>query len=106
MVRVFTNGPGDLSSVPGGVIPKIQKMVLDASLVNALHYKVRIKGKVEKSRKGVAPSATSRCSSDQKGRLRVTLDYGHQLYFTVKYWQKDKILTLNNPWGVDTPLTK
>ena len=42
-VRVFTNGPGDLGSIPGRVIPKIQKMVLDASLLNTQHYKVRIK---------------------------------------------------------------
>ena len=30
-------------------------MVLDASLLNTQHYKVRIKGKVEQSREGVAP---------------------------------------------------
>ena len=46
-VRVFANGPGDLGSIPGRVIPKIKKMVLDASLLNTQHYKVRIKGKVE-----------------------------------------------------------
>ena len=49
-VRVFANGPGDLSSIPGRVIPKTQKMVLDASLLNTQHCKVRIKGKVEQSR--------------------------------------------------------
>ena len=49
MVRVFTNGPGDLSSIPGRVIPKTQKMVLDATLLNTQHYKVKIKGKVEQS---------------------------------------------------------
>ena len=32
-VRVFANGPGDLGSIPGRVIPKTQKMVLDASLL-------------------------------------------------------------------------
>ena len=80
-VRVFTNGPGDLGSIPGRVIPKTQKMVLDASLLNTQHYKVRIKGKVEPSREGVAPSPTSWCSSYRKGSLRVTLDYGRQLYF-------------------------
>ena len=31
-------------------------MVLDTSLLNTQHYKVRIKGKVEQSREGVAPS--------------------------------------------------
>ena len=50
MVRVFAIGPGDLSSIQGRVIPKTQKMVLDASLLNTQHYKVRIKGKVEQSR--------------------------------------------------------
>ena len=50
MVRVFANGPGDLGSIPGRVIPKTLKMVLDVSLLNNQHYKVRIKGKVEKSR--------------------------------------------------------
>ena len=79
-VRVFANGPGDLGSIPGRVIPKTQKMVLDASLLSTQHYKVRIKGKVEQSRKGVAPSPTHWCSSYRKGSLRVTLDYGRQLY--------------------------
>ena len=78
-VRVFANGPGDLGSIPGRVIPKTQKMVLDASLLNTQHYKVRIKGKVEQSREGVAPSPTHWCSSYRKGSLRVTLDYGRQL---------------------------
>ena len=79
-VRVFANGLGDLGSIPGRVIPKTQKMVLDASLLNTQHYKVRIKGKVEQSREGVAPSPTHCCSSYRKGSLRVTLDYGRQLY--------------------------
>ena len=50
MVRVFTNAPGDLGSISGRVIPKTQKMVLDASLLNTQQYKVRIKGKMEQSR--------------------------------------------------------
>ena len=49
-VRVFANGPGDQGSIPGRVIQKTQKMVLDAFLLNTQHYKVRIKGKVQKSR--------------------------------------------------------
>ena len=48
--RVFANGPGDRGSVPGRVIPKTLKMVLDTSLLNTQHYKVSIKGKVEQSR--------------------------------------------------------
>ena len=50
MVRVFANGPEDLGSIPGRVIPKTLKMVLDVSLLNTQYYKVGIKGKVEKSR--------------------------------------------------------
>ena len=84
-VRVFANGPGDLGSIPGRVIPKTQKMVLDASLLNTQHYTVRIKGKVEQSREGVAPSPTPWCSSYRKGSLQVTLDYGRQLYFLLTY---------------------
>ena len=51
MFRVFANGLGDRGSIPCRVIPKTQKMVLDASLLNTQHYKVRIKDKVEQSRK-------------------------------------------------------
>ena len=61
-------------------------MVLDASLLNTQHYKVRIKGKVEQSREGVAPSPTHWCSSYRKGSLRVTLDYGRQLYLLFTYF--------------------
>ena len=48
--RVFANGPGDLCSIPGHVIQKTLKMVLDTSLLNTQQYKVCIKGKVEQSR--------------------------------------------------------
>ena len=48
-VRVFANGPGDLGSIPGRVIPKTLKMELDTSLLNTQHYKLRFKGKVEQS---------------------------------------------------------
>ena len=88
---LFANGPGDLGSISGRVIPKTQKMVLDASLLNTQHYKVRIKGKVELSREGVAPSPTPWCSSYRKGSLRVTLDYGGQLYLLTSY-KLDKII--------------
>ena len=48
--RVFANGPGDPGSIPGHVIPKTFKMVLDTSLLKTQQYKVRIKGKVEQIR--------------------------------------------------------
>ena len=48
-VRVFANDLRDLGSIPGLVIPKTKKMVLDAVSLNTQHYKVWIKGKVEQS---------------------------------------------------------
>ena len=50
MGRVFANGPGDLGSIPGRVIPKTLKMVLDTSLLDTQQYKVGIKGYLEQSR--------------------------------------------------------
>ena len=45
--RVFANGPGDQGSIPGRVLPKTLKMVLDTSLLNTQQYKVHTKSKVE-----------------------------------------------------------
>ena len=46
MNRVFANGPGDLGSISDQVMPKTQKIVFDAMLLNTQPYKVRIKRKV------------------------------------------------------------
>ena len=51
MSRVFTDGPEDLGSILGRVIPKTLKMALDTTLLITQQYKVHIKGKVEQSRK-------------------------------------------------------
>ena len=48
--RVFAKALGYLSLIPGHVIPKTLKMVLDTFLLNTQQYKVRIKGKVEQSK--------------------------------------------------------
>ena len=50
MSIMYANGPGDRDSIPGWVISKTQKMVLDAALLNTQYYKVRIKGQVKLSR--------------------------------------------------------
>ena len=42
---MFANGPWDQGSIPGRVITKTQKIVLDTPLLNIQHYKVEIKGK-------------------------------------------------------------
>ena len=81
MVRVFTNGPGDLDSIKGRAIPKTQKILLDASFTITQHHKVRVKW--GNTGKGVAPSPISWRSSYRKLSLRITLDY-YVLYFSLK----------------------
>ena len=49
MSRVFANGPVDRVSIPARVIAKTFKMVLGDTLLSSQHYKIRVKGKVEKS---------------------------------------------------------
>ena len=75
--KVFVNGRGDWGSIPGRVILKTQKWYLIPPCVpfSIIRYVSRVKwGNLEK---GVAPS---RCRSYWKGRPRVTLDNGRQLY--------------------------
>ena len=61
MVLVFTNGPGDLGSITGQVIPKTKKMVLDATLLNPQHYMVQ--SKWSNPGEGVKPFHWPRCCS-------------------------------------------
>ena len=46
----FANSPGGRGSILGRVIPKTQKIQIDAFLLNTLHYKIQIKDKVEQSK--------------------------------------------------------
>ena len=64
--RMFANDPDGRGS-----IPKTQKMILDISLLNAKHYKVRIKLKWSYSRKGAASFPTPQCCSYWKGSPRL-----------------------------------
>ena len=77
---MFVNGPGDLGSIPYRVIPKTQKMLLDSSLLNTQHYKVRIKGKMKQSRERSSALPYTLVLWVSKKSPRVTLDYSHQLY--------------------------
>ena len=79
MGRVFADGPGDLGLIPGSVIPKTLKMVLDTSLLNTLQYKVRIKGKVEQSRERSSAPLHLVVVAIEKGSLLVALNYSRQL---------------------------
>ena len=85
---VFANGPGDQSSIPGRVIPKTQKMVLDAALLNTQHYKVWIKGKVAQSWEWSSTHPYS-CRPRLPNTLAASL-------------QRDKILSPNEYTGYDT----
>ena len=46
-LSVLKNGPVDLRSIPGRVIPKTFKMVLDTSLLNTQQCKVCINGAIQ-----------------------------------------------------------
>ena len=61
MSRVFANGLGDRGSIPGRVMPKTKKILLDVTLHNTQRYKVRVKW--SNPGNGVAPTPTTRCSS-------------------------------------------
>ena len=74
MVRVFTNGPGDLDSIPGRVIPKTLKMVLMPPCLTLSNIRYISRVKQSNPGKGVAPSPTPWCSSYWKGSLLVALD--------------------------------
>ena len=68
-------------------IPKTHKRVLDASLLNTQHYKVRIKSKVEQSRERSSILPYSLLSLLLKRNLQVPLDYSRQLYFIPSRWR-------------------
>ena len=74
MGRVFATDQEDLASIPGRVIPKTQKMVLDAALLKTQHYKVRIKDKVEQSRKWSSVPLHLGVVVIEEGSFRVALD--------------------------------
>ena len=102
--RVFTNGPGDLGSIPGRVIPKTQKMILDTSLLNTQHYKVRIKGKWSNPETGLVLFPTPRSCSYWKRSLRVALDNGWQLnllWYIYMFNVYIKIYTLKNSYSYE-----
>ena len=60
-VKVFANGPGDLGSIPGRVIPKTQKWYLmtPCFILCIIRYGSRVKW--SNPGKGVTPSPTPWC---------------------------------------------
>ena len=84
--RLFTNDPGDWGSIPSQVTSKIQKMVLDASLLNTQHSKVWIKGKWILPGKKVVTFPAPWCNSYWNGSLRVTLNYYQPNYLRISWF--------------------
>ena len=73
MSKIFANGPVERGPIPGRVILKTQKTVLDSSLLSTRYYKICIKGKVEQSRE----------RSNTLTDASVAVNYGCQLYFSL-----------------------
>ena len=100
-VRVFASGQGDQGSIPGRVIPKTQKIVLDASLLNTLHYKVWIKVKWINLGEGITPP-TLQYSSYWKGRLWV-INFNFYLILINMIWHW---ITYNSWYAIKPNLVK
>ena len=82
-----TNGPGDLGSIPGHVIPKTFKIALDTSLFNTQQYKVGIKGKVEQSReRNSALPQHLDVVAIKNGTYWSLSTKGRQLYLTINFY--------------------
>ena len=78
MVRVFANSLGDWGSISGWVIPKTQKMLLDAALLKIQFHKVWIKSNGSNPGKGVAPSPTLGVAAIE---ISLCLNNGRSTYY-------------------------
>ena len=87
MLRVFSNGPGDRVSMPGKVIAKTQKMVLDSSCLTfrILRHGTRVKW--SNPWKGIAPSPTPRCVKFAARRMHHRTHI-HTYYHLYEHTQK------------------
>ena len=85
-IYLFIFGVVDLDSIPGRVIPKTWKMVLDTFLLNTQQYKVRIKGKVEQSRE---MSSVTLCRWSTKQMIPLSILARNQ----TKAWARDLDVT-------------
>ena len=71
--RVSANDPGNRGCILSWVLPKTQKMVLDASSLNTQLYKVLIKGKWTNPGKGIDPSPHLGVVAIEKGTFGLQL---------------------------------
>ena len=82
---VFATGRGDWGSIPGWVILKTQKWYLMQPCLTLSIIRYGLTEKWSNPGKGVAPSPTPRCSSNEKGSLQVFFYCGCQRYFYFTY---------------------
>ena len=92
MVWVFTTGPRDLSSIPGWVTAKTQKMVFDASWLYTQHYKVWIKDKQCNAGKGVVSSPTFHVEAIEKEIFELPSIMVNQLTYIIMFTLSPVIL--------------
>ena len=88
----FANGLGDLGSIPGRVIPKTQKMVLDATLLNTQHYNIRIKVKWSNPGKGVIVALLIDYSCYPRLRSPTLLTYVDDIFIATQSFNEIKKL--------------
>ena len=82
---MFINDPEDWSSISGRVIPKTQKIVLNASLLNTQYYEILIKGKWNNPEK-VAHTLHLSVVAIEKGPLKLpTTRDSQQLTTNISY---------------------
>ena len=79
---------------------RLKKMVLDASLLNTQHYKVRIKGKVEQSREGVVHIGLVAIEKGAFG-LPSTMVANFTYFLTLITWYIKRQKNIK-PWICDT----
>ena len=75
---LYVSGPGDQSSIESSL--QRLKMLLNTTLLNTQHYKVRIKGIVEQSRERSIALPLHICVVAFE-KFRVAHDYGRQLLY-------------------------
>ena len=103
-VLEFANVPRYRGSIPGRVIPKTQKIVLNDTLLNTQHYKVRIKGKVEQSRESSTLPYTSVKQPSGCSRLRPpTLLYIYIHIYMYIIWSRKPIADANVKYSTISP---
>ena len=94
--RVFGYGLGDLGSIPGRVILRTLKMVLDTSMLDTQQYKVRIKVKVEQPReRSCALSLHFGVVAIEKGTFWSPLTMVANNFIFISWWLNEPLIKIH-----------